>query len=161
LVKSEGPDWWVKISDFGISKRAEEGLTALRTFNGTPGFIAPEILVQEGLFDDDNFEVSEEYTVAVDIWSLGEIAFRALTGEQPFPRPFSRSLRPYIRGASPFPVKILQAHRVSEEGCDFVKSLMTPMPKDRLTARDALSHIWIEPQTLTTRVSAEMQRYFF
>lgn len=67
LVKSKGPDWWVKISDFGNSKRAEEGLTALRTLNGTPGFLAPEMLMQLGLFDDDDFEVSDEYTVAVDI----------------------------------------------------------------------------------------------
>ena len=85
-MKSKGPDWWVKIGDFGISKRAEEGLTALRTLNGTPGFLAPELLAQFGLFDDSDFDMSEEYTVAVDIWSLGEIVFRALTGTQAFPK---------------------------------------------------------------------------
>ena len=77
-------------------------MTALRTVNGTPGFLAPEMLVQLGLLDDDDFEVGEEYTVAVDIWSLGEIIFRALTGEQPFP---IRSLRAYIKGLHLFPWK--------------------------------------------------------
>ena len=149
----------MKIGDFGISKRTGEGLTALRTFSGTLGFLAPEILAQHGLFDDCDFGVRKEYTVAVDIWSLGEIAFRALTGEQPFP---IRSLRAYIRGASPFPIEMLQAHGVSKEGCDFLSSLMAPMPKDRLTAGGALSHIWIEPQKPSSAmVSVEIQRYLF
>jgi serine/threonine protein kinase len=109
--------------------------------------------------DDDDFEGSEEYTVAVDIWALGEITFRALTGEQPFR---IKSLRAYIKKTSPFPTERLQAHGVSKEGCDFLKSLMTSMPKDRLTAIDALSHVWIEPQKPpSARVSTEMQRYLF
>jgi serine/threonine protein kinase len=151
----------LKIGDFGISKRVEDGLTALRSFKGTFGFLAPEILVQQKLLDldDTDFKVSEEYTVAVDMWSLGEIAFRALTTKQPFP---ISSLRAFIKGTLPFPVKILQDHGVTKEGCDFLKSLMTPVPKDRLTARDALTHIWIEPQKpASARVSAEMQRYLF
>ena len=59
----KGPDWWVKIADFGISKRATEGLTALRTEIGTPAFTAPEVdgLLQIGEGSD------ESYTHAVDI----------------------------------------------------------------------------------------------
>ena len=149
----------MKIGDFGISKRAEEGLTAFRTFGGTFGFIAPEILAQEGLLDDSNFKAKGEYTVAVDIWSLGEISFRALTGEQPFP---IKSLRTYVKGTSPFPIEMLQTHDVSKEGCNFLNSLMTPMPEDRLTAENALSHIWVKSQNqLSATVSFEVPRYFF
>jgi serine/threonine protein kinase len=156
-VKSKGPDWWVKIGDFGISKRAEEGLTALRTLIGTHGFLAPEILQQLGFVDDSDIEISEEYTVAVDIWSLSEITFRALTGEPAFP---IRSLRTYIKGTSRFPTDALHAHGVSNEGCDLVKSLMAPKPKDRLTAKEALRHIWIEPQNPSSvRSSVELRRY--
>jgi serine/threonine protein kinase len=155
-VQSKKPDWWVKIGDFGISKRAEEGLTAFRTFSGTYGFIAPEILAQDGLLDDSDFRIKGEYTVAVDIWSLGEISFRALTGEQPFP---IRSLKTYVKGSSPFPIEMLQTHNVSDEGCNFLISLMAPMPEDRLTARNALSHIWAKSQNQSTIVSAEIQRY--
>ena len=155
-MKSKGPDWWVKIGDFGISKRAEEGLTALRTLNGTPGFLAPELLAQFGLFDDSD---SAEYTVAVDIWSLGEIVFRALTGTQAFPK---SSLGAYIKGTLSFPVDVLHAHGVSSEGCDILKGLMAPIPKDRLTANEALRHKWLGPQTpYSARSSAEMQRYLF
>ena len=114
------------------------------------------MLVQLGLLDSDGFDVEDEYTVAVDIWSLGEIAFRALTGKQPFPR----SLGAYVKGASPFPVDVLQARGVSKQGCNFLKSLMAPMPKDRLTAEEALSHVWIEPQKpVLVSAATEMQRY--
>ncbi|KAF2494767.1 calcium/calmodulin-dependent protein kinase type 1B, partial [Lophium mytilinum] len=142
LVKSTGPDWWVKIGDFGISKRAE-GLTALRTLNGTPGFLAPEILMQLGLLDFNTLDVEDQYTVSVDVWALGEIVFRALTGEIPFP---IRRLGPYVRGKTTFPTEVLAVHGISDDACDFVKSLMAPLPKDRLTAKDAMSHAWVETQ---------------
>jgi serine/threonine protein kinase len=158
-VKSRGPDWWVKIGDFGISKRAEEGLTALRTLSGTLDFLAPEMLARLGFFDDGDFEISKEYTVAIDIWSLGEITFRALTGEQAFS---IQSLRKYIKGTSSFPIDVLHTHGVSNKGCDLLKSLMAPKPKDRLTAKEALRHTWIEPQKpYSAMSSAEMQRYLF
>src|ERR1700712_6036468 len=44
LVKSIPPEpWWVKITDFGISKRIEESLGAPSTMKGTLQFIAPEL----------------------------------------------------------------------------------------------------------------------
>lgn len=156
-MKCTSPDWWVKIGDFGISKRAEEGLTSLRTFSGTPGFLAPEVLLRSGLVDDDALEINEEYTVAIDLWSLGEIVFRALTGEQAFS---NKSLWKYIREKSGFPVSVLRAHGVSSEGCDIVERLMAVIPKDRLTAKEALRHKWIEIETLSKEgVFVEMKRY--
>jgi serine/threonine protein kinase len=35
--------WWVKIGDFGISKRVEEGLTTSSILKGASGFLAPEL----------------------------------------------------------------------------------------------------------------------
>lgn len=160
-MKCTAPDWWVKIGDFGISKRAEDGLTALRTFSGTPGFLAPEILLQNNVFDDDALELNEGYTVAIDLWSLGEIVFRALTGKPAFP---NKSLWKYIRGKSGFPTDILRAHGVSSEGRDIVERLMAVIPKDRLTAKEALGHKWIsiEPETSVEEGAyVEVKRYLF
>ncbi|KAH7072779.1 kinase-like domain-containing protein [Paraphoma chrysanthemicola] len=142
LVRSQNPDWWIKIGDFGISKRAVEGQTALRTFSGTVGFLAPEILVQNGLLDCEEFGQLRDYTVAVDIWSLGEIVFRALTIQSPF----MKGLASYIRGTTQIPEDILRKHHVSPAGCDFVRNLLKPMPSDRPTAGAALLHPWIAPQ---------------
>lgn len=69
-----------QIADFGISKRAIEGLTALRTTIGTPDFTAPEVLPylrSSGTSD-------QVYTRAVDIWSLGVMALVMLGSENPF-----------------------------------------------------------------------------
>lgn len=155
LIKSLGPDWWVKIGDFGISKRAEEGLTALRTFSGTLGFLAPEVLVQNGFLDCEEFGELREYTVAVDIWSLGEIVFRALVNKPPFPT----GLASYIKGTSSFPDQVLRNHGITDSGSDFVRKLLLPMPIDRPSAVDALEHPWIESQkSASPRPSVELER---
>lgn len=146
----KGPDWWVKIADFGISKRATEGLTALRTSIGTPAFVAPEVLGFVHSSDDS-------YTNTVDIWSLGVITFLILTGETLFKDP--RRLGQYVAGSFKFPADILLAHKISEQGCNFIKNSMAPKSEDRLRAKECLQHPWldcfIEDATLDT------QRYYY
>ncbi|MCJ1269155.1 hypothetical protein MMC22_009044 [Lobaria immixta] len=105
LVKHKGPDWWVKIADFGISKRATEGLTALRTRGGTPAFTAPEA---HDFFQSDD-RLNDPYTNAVDIWSLGVITFLILTGVTLFKE--VRSLRLYAAGRDKFPLDALLANK--------------------------------------------------
>ena len=70
LIKSHSPDlWWVKLSDFGISKRSEASAEQLSTFKGTVSFMAPELF---------GYEPGSPYMVnhqAADMWSLGEWCF--------------------------------------------------------------------------------------
>jgi serine/threonine protein kinase len=134
----KGPDWWVKIADFGISKRATEGLTALRTQIGSPAFAAPEVL---GIVPTGN-ETDDSYTNAVDIWSLGVITFLILTGETLFSNP--RRLGRYVSGSFQFPSDVLTTNEVSEHGCDFVKRLMAAKSEDRLRAKECLEHPWLD-----------------
>jgi serine/threonine protein kinase len=129
---SKRPDWWVKIADFGISKRATEELTALRTLTGTPAFAAPEVL---------GFIQSDSYTNAVDIWSLGVITFLILTGETLFKD--QRRLGQYVAGRFAFPSDVLLANNVSGQGCEFVRSLMAPKPEDRPGAKESLQNPWL------------------
>lgn len=140
----KGPNWWVKIADFGISKRAAEGLTALRTLTGTPAFAAPELL---GYGQTDPLSDSS-YTNAIDMWSTGIIAFLILTGETYFRD--QRRLGQYATGRIGFPRDVLLAQSVSELGCDFTKSLMTPEPKDRPSAKESLRHGWLTDVDLST-----------
>ncbi|KAK5131028.1 hypothetical protein LTR08_001378 [Meristemomyces frigidus] len=136
LVVRRGPDWWVKIADFGISKRATEGLTALRTAIYTPAFVAPEVL---GYIQTDDLS-DGGYTHAVDIWSLGVIAFLIVTGETYFKD--QRRLVQYALGRLIFPVDTLRANSVSASGCDFIRSSMASEPKDRPTVEGCLQHTW-------------------
>ena len=69
FVVQDAPHWWVKIGDFGISKRIGGGQSGIRTVVGTPDYIAPEIfpfLLSDNDEDSDDEEASQ-YTVAVDI----------------------------------------------------------------------------------------------
>ena len=130
----------MKIGDFGISKRAEESLTVSSTLKGTLGFLAPELL---GFVKPSN-ESRPQDTQAADMWSLGEITFRILTGEPTF-RNMSL-LAAYIQTPENFPSNTLLAHSVGSDVCDFLKRVMVPTPEERLSARDALLHDWMEPQ---------------
>ena len=134
----KGPDWWVKIADFGISKRATEGLTALRTVTGTPAFAAPEVL---GFVQSSDLPY-DSYTNAVDIWSLGVITFLILTGETLFKD--QRRLGQYVSGRSEFPSDVLLLNKVSEQGCDFIRSSMAPRSEDRPSAEDCSQHPWLK-----------------
>lgn len=67
-----GADFRIKICDFGISKRVD-GTTKITEHIGTPAYIAPEVILEEGYAD-----------FKVDVWSLGVLSFIALTGEIPF-----------------------------------------------------------------------------
>lgn len=133
------PDWWVKIADFGISKRAREGDTILRTLTGTPAFAAPELL--GFVHSDTESNEDHSYTSAVDMWSLGVITFLTLTGIILFKD--QRILGQYTVGRYEFPVRALRGLMVSEQGCDFVRSLMACRPEDRPTANHSLRDPWM------------------
>ena len=136
----------MKIADFGISKRTAEELTALRTLIGTRAFAAPEVR---------GFIQSDSYTNAVDIWSLGVIAFLILTGESLFQDPIR--LYKYVTGSFTFPSDILSANKVSQEGCEFVRSLIAPLPKDRPGAMESLQSPWLA--RFAEAVPPQTQRY--
>ncbi|KAI0193009.1 kinase-like domain-containing protein [Xylaria flabelliformis] len=62
VAKREG-DIHVKFADFGLSTDAD----ILKSYCGTPHWMAPEIRAKQHILNRD------EYTEAVDIWSLGQL----------------------------------------------------------------------------------------
>ena len=97
-----------------------------------------------------------EYTFAVDIWALGEIAYRALCGTPPL----VTNLAAYVNGTMDFPTDILQKLKISEHAMGFIQELMKVLPDERLTASEALDHVWFEELRDTSpRSSGEFQRY--
>jgi serine/threonine protein kinase len=76
FLTERGGGHFVKVVDFGISKmfdRAETGLTETGTTLGTPNYMSPEQC--QGMKDLDG---------RTDIYALGVIMFKALTGQYPF-----------------------------------------------------------------------------
>ena len=67
-----GPATVLKVLDFGIVKSLHEADGASSTVVGSPGYLSPEQAQGEGL----------DHTT--DLWSLGAVAYRAVTGVEPF-----------------------------------------------------------------------------
>ncbi|KAG0296198.1 hypothetical protein BGZ96_009993 [Linnemannia gamsii] len=79
-----GPNNIVKLIDFGrrlvafkgLARESSDASTMLYTFCGTPSYMAPETAV--------NGDEKNAYGPAVDVWALGVMLFRMLTGCYPF-----------------------------------------------------------------------------
>jgi len=63
---------YLKLIDFGIAKKLEEGKTRTFTMIGTPHYMAPEVMRGHG------------YGTEVDIWSFGCMCFEFVCGYLPF-----------------------------------------------------------------------------
>jgi hypothetical protein len=67
---------WVKISDFGVSKRKKYGVSydagSTKSIQGSVFWMAPEVVK------------SNHYSAKIDIWSLGCVVLEMLTGEHPW-----------------------------------------------------------------------------
>ncbi|KUJ21306.1 kinase-like protein [Mollisia scopiformis] len=122
LILHKGPEWWIKIADFGISKRVEN--TALRTRIGTDAYLAPETK-------------GKNFTFAIDIWAVGAIVFRMVSCRLPFLD--DPALSDYVEGALPFPV----VNGISQECSEFMVQTMKASPLKRPTSHRAMSHPWL------------------
>lgn len=150
VVKS-APDWWVKIGDFGISKRMRSDQSVMHTRTGTPEYMAPEMI--PFIWDDD--EEEPEYTIAVDIWSLGCVVYRLLTQTSAFPT--ERKLRAFCRSKIVFPITPLLENNVSEDGVRFLQALIVPDPKARLNPVQAMNNPWIKSYIPAKRVQLQRE----
>ncbi|XP_038830563.1 RAC-gamma serine/threonine-protein kinase [Salvelinus namaycush] len=65
-------DGHVKITDFGLCKEGITDAATMKTFCGTPEYLAPEVL-------EDN-----DYGRAVDWWGLGVVMYEMMCGRLPF-----------------------------------------------------------------------------
>jgi serine/threonine protein kinase len=84
---------------------------------------------------------SSEYTNAVDLWAVGCIVYRLITGVVPFPP--GTSLVKYCEDKSLFPYDALFDSGVKRDGSRFIRQLLVTDPKDRPSASQALQHQWI------------------
>ncbi|TGJ76816.1 hypothetical protein E0Z10_g10823, partial [Xylaria hypoxylon] len=141
LVVRDRPNWWVKIADFGLSKRIE-GNTALRTRICTPAYAAPEVL---GIFTKYDLdlprEAMEEYSMAVDIWSLGSVVYRMRTGQDAFED--SRDLLQFVVYERPLFMGLLLSHGASAGCTKFIESCLIPSPSHRPAVDQLAGDSWL------------------
>ncbi|KAF5398550.1 Mitogen-activated protein kinase [Paragonimus heterotremus] len=134
----------IKVTDFGLSKFVD-GNTMLRTFCGTPTYLAPEILKTAG---------SGTYTSAIDIWSLGVILYVCLVGYPPFTdeRVDYDLHSQIVNGLYDFPDAYWK--NISGEAQDLVRRMLTVEPSERLTIQAVLNHPWLDDAVIKSEVYA-------
>jgi len=129
LCSGQDDDEVVKIADFGLSK-IFSGDEELMTSCGTPGYVAPEVLM------------CESYDKSVDMWGIGIITYILLAGYPPF----------YAENDTALFEKIMNAEydfddecwdQVSDLAKSFIRHLLVKNPDERFTAEAALEHEWL------------------
>jgi len=120
----------VKITDFGLACRP--GKTAgshLKDTVGTPDYMAPEAKV---------CKVSVPFADRSDMWSLGVVLNRMLTGKLPPPLgdELEHSLPPFAR--------------------DLLEQLLNPEPESRPSAATVLRHAWLDNHKAGSSIWAGM-----
>lgn len=136
LVEATSPEWLVKIADFGISKRAQEGGTSLRTMQiGTFGYMAPEVLT----FTQTN--ASSAYSVMIDIWAIGVIAVELLLKRHPFTSILD--LAGYVHGTKDLELGVRGDSPLTDACQNFLRSMLAPSPANRYSAKLAVTSPWM------------------
>ncbi|GMP63171.1 hypothetical protein CsSME_00024969 [Camellia sinensis var. sinensis] len=126
----------VKLADFGCAKRLNCSKTnggsmqSSKSFAGTPLWMAPEVLRNEG------------FDFAADIWSLGCTVIEMATSRPPWG---DEALNPMA-----FMMKIARSneipqfpHEFSKEGLDFLAKCLERNPKKRWKTEELLNHPFI------------------
>ncbi|KAG0757850.1 hypothetical protein G6F57_010302 [Rhizopus arrhizus] len=130
VFKSMEQDADLAICDFGIAKMIKDDDDGLHTICGSPGYVAPEVLLKKA------------YSFPVDIWAIGVIAYTLLCGYQPFQGESQIELFDEITsGRYEFHYRYWQ--NISEEARSFIQKCLTLNPNKRPTAAEALNDIWI------------------
>jgi len=150
LYASPDDDAAIKIADFGLA-RLVSSKDLMKTACGTPGYVAPEILKNQG-YDSG----------AVDMWSTGVILYILLCGFPPFyeeelPALFDQIMNARFDFPSPW------WDDISKGAKDVIRKCLELSPKKRMTADEALKDPWISggaaPDTKLDKTVAALKKY--
>ncbi|TPP61018.1 Calcium/calmodulin-dependent protein kinase (CaM kinase) II [Fasciola gigantica] len=131
LLTSRKTNSDIKIADFGLAIRVADDLPHWNGLAGTYPYMAPEMI--KGM----------AYTKAVDIWSIGVILYLLLSGHPPFWGKSDSALQAKIvRGEYHYDASSWSS--VSFEARDLIDRMLTRHPTQRITAKQALRHQWIQ-----------------
>ncbi|CAL8091879.1 unnamed protein product [Calicophoron daubneyi] len=112
-----------KIADFGFARDLPEGNMA-STFCGSPTYMAPEILLRK------------RYDGAVDVWSLGVIAYECLNGTPPVDS--QRNLKTFFKNRPDFKPSIPYGTSVYLE--DLLLQMLKCNPATRISIEGIADH---------------------
>lgn len=127
----------VKIGDFGLAALLKEVGERKKTVCGTPNYIAPEILYDEG----------EGHSFEVDVWSVGVILYTMLVGKPPFQTSDVEKIYEKIRDND---YRIPPNAGVRPEAQDLITRILAPRPSDRPSLVQIMEHPWFTCAAIPT-----------
>lgn len=119
----------IKIIDFGLATKIESN-TSLKVMQGTPEFVAPEVI---------NYEPVSN---ATDMWSIGVICYILLSGESPFQGNDDAETLALVTAAQ-WEFDEESFDEISDEAKDFISSLLEKDPRKRMSCETAIAHSWM------------------
>jgi len=142
-----GKDGYLKIIDFGLSKRIEKekystGKTL--TMCGTPNYIAPEILQ------------SKPYGYEADWWSYGVVLYEIFYGQMPFQGNTPSELFKNILNGKP-----RLSPRIDNRINKLIKGLLRKDPKKRYGAKKVLEHEFFKSMDFEKLQKKKLEVPFF
>ncbi|OMO57777.1 hypothetical protein COLO4_35109 [Corchorus olitorius] len=129
----------LKVSDFGLSALPQQGVGLLHTTCGTPNYVAPEVLSNQG-YDG----------AAADVWSCGVILFVIMAGYLPFDEIDLPTLYQKINGAQfscPF--------WFSQGAKSLIQKILDPNPKTRIKIEGIQRDPWFRKNYVPVRPREE------
>ena len=144
----------LKVADFGLSKSWSGRQGPLRTYVGTPVYMAPEVSRLES-----GKQSYPPYTHKVDCWSLGVILYTLLAGRRPFKTGIN--LHDSIMAGRYVPMEGVHWDSVSNAARSLVKKLLDVNPETRWSTEQVLAHRWfVEDEAAVNAAKAVMYRDF-
>jgi len=114
LLDSNG---YLKLADFGVSKKLTNPAAKTNTIVGTPEYVPPEIITQKG------------HGKEADWWSFGIFIFEMLVGLPPF---YNKNQHTMLCQIIKDPLKFPSSLKISNEAKDLLNKLLEKSPDKRL-----------------------------
>ena len=128
MLFKEDDDSYIKLIDFELAKRVSKN-EVMNSPNGTPYYIAPEVL-------------KGSYTTQCDNWSMGVVMYIMLSGKPPFGgRSNKEIIDTVLKGHYSFNSSVWNG--ISKQAKDLIAKLLDRQADMRLTAEESYSHPWI------------------
>ncbi|KAK6248387.1 hypothetical protein QUC31_019952 [Theobroma cacao] len=129
----------LKVSDFGLSALPQQGVGLLHTTCGTPNYVAPEVLSNQG-YDG----------AAADVWSCGVVLFVIMAGYLPFDEIDLPTLYKKVNAAQfSFPFWF------SPGANSLVQKILDPNPKTRIKIEGIKNDPWFQKHYVPVRPREE------